>query len=214
MLGFFGRLSFGALCVVAATSLSVEARTLPRPAGFAPIGAPTSTPLGWADFCHRYVGECNANPDLVPPLRLNKTAWTDLEAVNEDVNVAIVPLSDLDHWGVVDQWDYPTDGKGDCEDYALLKRKLLISKGYSQNILLLTVVRDHGGEGHAVLTVTTDHGDFVLDNQSDAILAFDQTGYRFVKRQSPQNPNIWLAVGESAPSPMTTAGEQMQPLRH
>jgi predicted transglutaminase-like cysteine proteinase len=214
MLGFFGRFTFSALCVAAATSLSVEARTAPQRASFAPTGAQASTPFGWADFCHRYTGECNANPDLVPPLRLNETAWTDLQSVNQAVNAAIVPLSDLDHWGIIDQWDYPSDGKGDCEDYALLKRKLLISRGYPQGILLLAVVRDHSGEGHAVLSVTTDHGDFVLDNQGDAILAWDQTGYLFVKRQSPQSPNIWLAIEESGPSPMTTAGEQIEPWRH
>jgi predicted transglutaminase-like cysteine proteinase len=205
MLGFFGRFTFGALCVVVATSLSAEARTAPRHASFAPVGAPTTTPLGWIDFCHRYLTECAASPDVVPPIALTEALWSDLETVNQVSNAAIEPLSDLKHWGVIDQWDYPTDRKGDCEDYALLKRKILISNGYSQNELLLTVVRDHSGEGHAVLTVTTDHGDLVLDNQSDHILPWDQTGYLFVKRQSPQDPNIWLSINRNVVSPMTTA---------
>ena len=35
---------------------------------------------------------------------------------------------------------------------------------------------------HAVLTVTTDKGDLVLDNKKEDILLWSMTGYRFVKR--------------------------------
>jgi predicted transglutaminase-like cysteine proteinase len=55
--------------------------------------------------------------------------------------------------------------------------------------LLVTVVRDKRDEGHAVLTVITDKGDYVLDNQSKDILLWSETGYSFVKRQSQSNPN-------------------------
>ncbi len=48
------------------------------------------------------------------------------------------------------------DGYGDCEDYALLKRKMLMQAGWPREALLMTVVRDKKGEGHAVLTVKTD----------------------------------------------------------
>ncbi len=53
---------------------------------------------------------------------------------------------------------------GDCEDIALLKRRDLIEKGWPVGALLMTVVRQANGEGHAVLTVLTDRGDLVLDN--------------------------------------------------
>ena len=42
------------------------------------------------------------------------------------VNDSIAPVTDLEHWGVVEKWSYPDDGYGDCEDYVLLKRRMLI----------------------------------------------------------------------------------------
>ena len=38
----------------------------------------------------------------------------------------------------------------------------------------MTIVRDQDGEGHAVLTVKTDRGDFVLDNLTDEILPWNR----------------------------------------
>ena len=58
----------------------------------------------------------------------------------------------------VEKWSYPDDGYGDCEDYVLLKRRLLAARGFPESTLLITVVRDENNEGHAVLTVRTDRG--------------------------------------------------------
>jgi hypothetical protein len=41
----------------------------------------------------------------------------------------------MEHWGVIEQWDYPADGKGDCEDYALFKRKILVDEGFPRQAL-------------------------------------------------------------------------------
>jgi len=100
---------------------------------------------------------------------------------------------------VVERWSYPDDGYGDCEDYVLLKRRMLIQSGWPQGGLLVTVVRDTD-EGHAVLTVTTDNGDYILDNKRDEILLWSETGYRFIKRQSQYNPNVWVSLGEQPPA--------------
>ena len=70
----------------------------------------------------------------------------------------------------------PTD-RGDCEDYALLKQKLLIERGWPSSSLLMTVVRDEKGEGHAVLTARTSQGDFVLDNKVEAVKLWNRSGY-------------------------------------
>ena len=111
----------------------------------------------------------------------------------------------FDHWGTtLDHWDYPVDGKGDCKIYALYKRKLLLDAGIPRQALLMTIVRDLHGNGHAVLTVKTDHGDFILDNLADEIRPWDETGYRFIKRQSQEDPNVWVAVGDPQ-TPATTA---------
>jgi predicted transglutaminase-like cysteine proteinase len=117
--------------------------------------------------------------------------------VNNWVNDSIQPVTDLEHWGVVERWNYPDDGKGDCEDYVLLKRRMLMQAGWPREALLITVVRDKKDEGHAVLTVKTDKGDFVLDNQAENIVLWSDTGYRFVKRQSQTDPNVWVSLGDS-----------------
>jgi len=61
----------------------------------------------------------------------------------------------------------------------------------------VTVAHDKNDKGHAVLTVTTDKGDYVLDNQNDDILLWSETGYRFFKRQSQANPNAWVSLSDS-----------------
>ena len=79
----------------------------------------------------------------------------------------------------------------------LLKRKMLIDAGWPREALLITVVRDKKGEGHAVLTVKSDKGEFILDNQNESVVAWTETGYRFVKRQSQGDPNVWVSLGDS-----------------
>ena len=161
-------------------------------------------PIGYVGFCLRYPGECNGHGDA-RPIKLDQATWTLINAVNDDINRRIQPVTDKDHWGVAERWDLPTDGRGDCEDYALLKRKILIEKGLPAGALLMTVVIDREGAGHAVLTVVTDRGDYVLDNQDEAILPWTQTGYRFVKRQSMHDPNVWALIGAPARDPVATA---------
>jgi predicted transglutaminase-like cysteine proteinase len=109
------------------------------------------------------------------------------------VNEKIVPVSDNDLYGKAEYWTVPADA-GDCEDYLLLKKKYLEALGFPPEALLITVVLDEKSEGHAVLTVAADTGDFVLDNRRDEILRWSDTGYRFLKRQSPQNPTQWVAL--------------------
>ena len=61
------------------------------------------------------------------------------------------------------------------------------------------------GEGHAVLTVKTDKGEFVLDNQNENVVAWTETGYRFVKRQSQGDPNVWVSLGDNRPAVATAS---------
>ena len=168
------------------------------------ISTEARPPMGYVGYCLRYPGECNAHT-AARAIKLDQATWALLNNVNNEVNRRIQPVTDKDHWGVAERWDLPSDGKGDCEDYALLKRKILIEKGLNAGALLMTVVIDHEGAGHAVLTIVTDRGDYVLDNQEAAILPWTQTGYRFVKRQSMQDPNVWATIGTPARSPVATA---------
>lgn len=169
------------------------------------VGASARPPIGWVEFCNENPKECPANPTQARDVVLTAKVWKDLVQVNKWVNDTIKPVTDMEHWGVVERWSYPDDGKGDCEDYVLLKRRMLMQAGWPREALLITVVRDHKGEGHAVLTVKTDKGDFILDNQAEEILLWVETGYRFVKRQSQSNPNVWVALGDPRPATSTAA---------
>jgi predicted transglutaminase-like cysteine proteinase len=164
------------------------------------LEAPTRPPIGWTDFCIEYAPECDTKPLEARDVVLTPKAWRDLSRINTWVNDSVWPITDMDHWGVVERWNYPDDGYGDCEDYVLLKRKMLLQAAWPRQALLITVVRDHNGDGHAVLTVKTDKGEFILDNQNPEILLWSETGYHFVKRQSQTDPNTWIALGDQRPN--------------
>jgi predicted transglutaminase-like cysteine proteinase len=110
------------------------------------------------------------------------------------VNAAVKPMNDIDIYGKDEVWAYPDKGVGDCEDYVLEKRRMLNGMGVPLSNLLITVVRKPDGEGHAVLTVRTTKGDFVLDNLNDKVRSWDQTGYRFLKRQAIDNTGRWVSI--------------------
>ena len=202
MVSFFRFASAACLMAVgfAAWSASTEASSLPR-ASYATVGAPTSVPYGWADFCQRERAECVGPALAALDINLTSATFEKLDRINRQVNQLIEPVTNLEHWGtILDHWDYPLDGKGDCKVYALYKRKLLIDMGFPRQALLMTIVRDLDGEGHTILTVKTNRGEFVLDNLNDEIRPWDATGYRYIKRQSQEDPNVWVAVDPSAAS--------------
>jgi predicted transglutaminase-like cysteine proteinase len=174
-------------------------------AAFIAVGAVTTPPIGWAEFCIEYAPECDTRSSLPRDVALSTRAWVELKRINVAVNTSVKPMTDMDHWGVVERWNYPDDGYGDCEDYALQKRKLLMAAGWPREALLMTVVRDHNGNGHAILTVKTDRGEYVLDNQTNDVLLWADTGYRFVKRQSQSDPNVWVSLGEPRAAPATAS---------
>ncbi len=167
-------------------------------ATYAAVGEVTRTPYGWADLCGRQPQECDVQPLAPVDLHLNHATMQILRRVNAVVNAEIEPISNLDHWGtMLDHWDYPADGKGDCKIYALWKRKKLIDLGFPRQALLMTIVRDLDGNGHTILTVKTDHGDLTLDNMVGEIRPWNATGYNFIKRQSQEDPNVWVSIGPS-----------------
>ncbi len=172
---------------------------------FITLGETTRAPIGWIEFCVEYDPECKTKPSQPRDVMLSASAWKTLDRVNLWVNTHIKPMTDMDHWGVVERWNYPDDGYGDCEDYVLLKRRMLMQAGWPREALLITVVRDKHGDGHAILTVKTDKGEYILDNQNDQILLWSDTGYRFVKRQSQGDPNVWVALGEPHAAPATAS---------
>ena len=152
-------------------------------------------PIGWLDFCTQNPRDCAGGPtaarDVVLTSRRGATSCRSTPGSttrsSDDRSRSL---------GVVEKWSYPDDGYGDCEDYVLLKRRMLLQAGWPREALLITVVRDRKDEGHAILTVKTDKGDFVLDNQAENVALWSDTGYRFVKRQSQSDPNVWVSLGD------------------
>ena len=192
----------GCAAVMVAASLSTAQAANERPL-FIAVGNSARPPIGWTDFCVQLPRECDGRPLEARDVVLSQKAWKDLERINKWVNDTIKPMTDMDHWGVIERWSYPDDGYGDCEDYVLLKRRMLMQAGWPRQALLITVVRDLKGEGHAVLTVKTDKGEFVLDNQEEQILLWSETSYRFVKRQSQTDQNTWVSLGDNRPAVAT-----------
>jgi predicted transglutaminase-like cysteine proteinase len=172
---------------------------------YASLGEISRSPIGWVEFCADNPSDCGGGATQPRDIIMTQTAWKDLLRVNRWVNESIKPMTDMDHWGVIEKWSLPSDGYGDCEDYVLLKRKMLIDAGWPREALLITVVRDKKGEGHAVLTVKSDKGEFILDNQNESVVAWTETGYRFVKRQSQGDPNVWVSLGDGRPAVATAS---------
>jgi len=193
------RIAFAAAAIAALLPTQAASGTAERPL-FIAVGTDTRPPIGWVEFCVEYAPECDTAPLEARDVVLSPKAWKDLVHINRWVNESIKPVTDLEHWGVPERWNYPDDGYGDCEDYVLLKRRMLMQAGWPRQALLITVVRDQRGDGHAVLTVKTDKGEFILDNQAEDVRLWSETGYRYVKRQSQSDPNVWVALGDPRPA--------------
>jgi predicted transglutaminase-like cysteine proteinase len=183
---------FGASPVVAAPGATEYGKTLP--------------PIGFVKFCLENKTECLPVSPVSAP-ELTDAQWTLVYQVNTFVNNTIQPASDIELYGQPEYWTYPTTA-GDCEDYLLLKKRHLQGLGFSPSNLLITVVLDEKQEGHAVLTLKTSEGDYILDNRRNSVLAWDQTDYTFLKRQSSDDPKRWVALTRkevSAPAGLSSS---------
>ena len=159
----------------------------------------TLPPVGFVQFCVSNPQDCKGKGGKTFKLAMSPERWNLIYQVNAYVNGKIAPISDQDLYGEPERWAYPTDA-GDCEDYLLLKKRSLQELGFPPEALLITVVLDEKNEGHAVLTVTTDGGDFILDNRRNDVLRWSDTDYTFLKRQSHNDPVQWVALVKQ-PSP-------------
>jgi predicted transglutaminase-like cysteine proteinase len=157
----------------------------------------TLPPVGFVRFCMANPKECAkySMAERMGPSRLVMTQarWNQLYQVNTLVNSQIQPMSDQELYGKPEHWTYPATA-GDCEDYLLLKKRKLEQLGFPARDLRITVVLQEKGEGHAVLTVTANDGDFILDNRRNEILLWSDTQYTFLKRQSGDDPKRWVAL--------------------
>ncbi|KKC36610.1 hypothetical protein WH87_13250 [Devosia epidermidihirudinis] len=183
----------GAVMALASLAAPALALDLTNVAFVQTVAGTTSIPVGHAEFCKARPIECRSNDTVVDAVGLDEALWKQLLNVNSTVNESIVAVTDMELYGVEEFWTYP-NGYGDCEDIALEKRRQLINAGWPVSTLLMTVVREANGNGHAVLMVRTDRGDLVLDNQVGTVDLWSNTPYQFLKRQSQADTSKWVQM--------------------
>jgi predicted transglutaminase-like cysteine proteinase len=179
--------------------------SLSRSSSLATRNLPVVPVPGWIRFCKQRPEECTINASERSTITLTPQTWKTLTRVNRQVNAAIRPITDREHWGEDDRWDLAEDGYGDCEDYQLVKRKRLVAAGLPRRALRVAAVIDEGDEPHAVLMVRTDRGDFILGNKRNTVLPWRQTGYVYVQREA-EARSTWVSLGGVVTSPVATAG--------
>ena len=168
-------------------------------------------PYGFVRFCDMQPEECNTAQSDDARFQATPERLSELDDINRTVNHTIEPATDLEIYGVNELWTLPKT-RGDCEDYALLKRHRLMQRGWPASAVLITVVRDEKNEGHAVLTARTSQGDFVLDNKVEAVRLWNHTPYHYVMRQSYIDPKVWVSLDPTdATTPAAIAGVQSNP---
>ncbi len=161
---------------------------------FIRFDAPTLAPMAFTQFCLKYPGDCEPQRMSFADdrIELNRLRWSELEAINSTVNSSIRP--ERNGAGLAGEKWLLGPLRGDCNDYAVTKRHQLIARGWPARDVLLSEVATLAGEHHLVTVVRTSGGDLVLDNLTDQIKPWFRTTYRWVRIQTPRNPNYWALV--------------------
>lgn len=193
------KLALSLILLVAADQIAVASGSDVLP--FMATKGDTAQPIGHHEFCRHHASECRMHSAAKHRVALDADQWNTLVKINTAVNRTIKPVTDEDLFGKPEVWVYPTEA-GDCEDFVLLKRRLLVENGWPVGALLITVVRQQNGDGHAVLTVLTDRGDLVLDNLDSQVLLWNATPYRYLKRQSTYDSGKWVSIDDGRATPV------------
>lgn len=189
------------LALVATAAALIGSSALAQAGGTSmPTGGRTTQPVGHYEFCRAAPAECSQRTPRKEPVELTRQLWSQIVEINASVNAEVQPKTDREIWGVEEKWSYPVDvggtKAGDCEDYALEKRRRLMALGVAPGDLLMTVARQPNGDGHAVLTMRTSLGDFILDNLEARVVSWEQTPYTYLKRQSETNSGVWVLISD------------------
>lgn len=169
-------------------------------------GAITAAPRAFDVFCTDYVDQCASDGGNVVA-GLDGARWNELQDVNSHVNRRI--RAQADAYGT-DVWTIGAR-EGDCDDYAVEKRRELIDRGWPTAALSLSVAFIRSGEAHLLLVVRTDRGDFALDNLRSRVVAADRTGYRWIARQSTIHPRLWVRIDGVIPDTLMVAKVEKSP---
>jgi predicted transglutaminase-like cysteine proteinase len=139
-----------------------------------------------------------AAPAEAAPALASPTQMRLVNTINREVNRDVRKATDYDLYGLLEYWSLPRviDGRmyGDCEDYALEKRRRLVAAGVPASALSMAVAVTARGEVHAVLVVRFQSGDWVLDNLTPWATPWEDLNYSWVQRQV-DGSSTWAAVG-------------------
>lgn len=160
---------------------------------FLPQRMHIKAPDGAEGLCQKYSWACSQSRQSG---QLTKGDLKKVSLINKQVNRKTRAVDDKIQYRQTEYWTLPSARGGDCEDFALLKKRELIQAGIAPNRLLIATVLDSRRGGHAVLVVRTDTGDVVLDNLTNRILPWTKTRYTFLRMQDPKSPNRWVGVFE------------------
>ena len=185
------------LARLALAALALSATVVHASAAEMRTGARTSQPRGHWELCQQRPIECTARTSTRRVVAMNGDVMAVLRSVNDRVNRSVRPMTDLQQHGMVERWSYP-GAYGDCEDYVLAKRHMLLGYGFKPGDLLITVAELPDGEGHAVLAVRTDQGEYILDNVDRKVRHWTRTKLRFIKRQSTRHAGTWVLIAGAA----------------
>jgi predicted transglutaminase-like cysteine proteinase len=186
-------LTSAVLITIGTQASTAQAQTLGAiPVRLMPQGQIVSAPSGADHLCVNYSWACAHSGRR--NTQITQEQLTQAIRINQRVNGSVRQISDMEQYGREDVWALPTARGGDCEDIALLKMLELIRAGLPPERLLLATVLDRDRQGHAVLVLRTGNGYYVLDNLTNEVRSWEQTGYTFIRMQNPNAPSTWVSV--------------------
>lgn len=187
------KLRLVAIALAAATTLVATSAATAAPAikaAFITDRGATAAPSGAASICQTYSWACaSINQSVSADRRFDL-----VRSVNARVNHSVRAINDDRQYGVEEHWALPTSTGGDCEDFALLKKRELIAAGINPQRLFIATTLDARRNPHAVLVFRSDDGDFVLDNLTDSVRRWHETRYLFLVMQDPERPAGWVKI--------------------
>ena len=196
----------GALALFATACASTPDAGVQLAGATVPTGVEVAAPLGYQAMCRRTPDLCSTpaeTEETAAPLT-RRAALSLLSQVNRTVNRTVRPRDD-NFVLVGDDWRRPTDGAGDCEDYALEKREQLRLRGFPSAQTFLAVVYSREAGLHTVLVATVEGRDYVMDNRSPWVLPWRDAPYEWVKREaqhaSLKTPGRWALALATSPAP-------------
>ncbi|WP_170570403.1 transglutaminase-like cysteine peptidase [Ruegeria atlantica] len=192
----FGRLAstMGRMVVVSALalgSLSVVSAANASEGRYIKSVAASPPPSGARQLCRQYSWACSTKASVAMS---NQQEMRIIQRVNRQVNATTRSVTDRSQYRTAERWALPTSRGGDCEDFALLKKRDLIRAGVDPSKLLIATVLDTKRNSHAVLVYRSAAGDLVLDNLTNQIKPWSATRYLFLRMQNPSKPSSWVGV--------------------